>query len=380
MRAELTLFSLLVLSPRAFGLDGVKILALSQDKKSMILSVGVSEGIEEDGHGNLYMGDTLVASARAVRANNTSSTWMVDQVNEEEAPKEGETYRLELLGDLPDEIEGPAALEGQSLEIGGGPPTFEDESVEEIDLVTSREEEREGLSYLLDTGRGEELRNFYVTPSWAQKIGQMNQGELREYLITSGLANERESVERALHELHGHEIFLRYTSSFESTAGGAYRKIYSSFSLGHEYPLGRTARSLRAFSVEVHYQKGTGPIDTGTLSARVNYLSLGGGLNFYFLNKPYSIGKYMGFIGLGFERGSGQISTPSSQRPKEHDLTATVVNAGIKYRFKGGAEKENTSWSWGPSLIVGTRKTDYALGEGQTISENNISFGTSLYF
>ena len=355
MRAELTLFSLLILSQRALALEGVVVLSLSKNKKSMVLSVGASEGIEENDYGSLFFGETLVAEIQAVRTDNTSSSWIADGTEDSPNLKEGGSYRLELAQVL--------------SHVGGGePPTFEDNDVEEIGLMALETEEEEGAIY------------FDANPNGGRKTERMNRQELREYLITSGLAEEKEATNRAIHELHGHEVFLRYSSSFESDTQGKTRKIYSSFALGHEYPLGRTAKILRPFTLEIHYQKGTSPIETDNFSAEARFLSLGGGFNFYFFNKPYSIEKYMGFIGIGLERGSGQVKTTSSERSFDCDLTAFTLNAGIKYRFKGAAPQENASWSWAPTFMVSTKRTDYALGLGQTVRENYLSFGTSLYF
>ena len=225
-------------------------------------------------------------------------------------------------------------------------------------------------------------------PLWSKG---MSRNELREYLLASGIAREREFREKALYELHGHEFFLRYASGTKTYAGNAdpyFQGINSSYTFGYEYPLGWTSKKLRSFSLEGHYEGGTNFIDLSSQNAKTTYSSMGGNLNYYLLNKPYSIGKYMFFLGIGFERGKGEMET---QRLKENfgcNLVATTYNAGIKYRFQGKDKKALFPWGWGLSVLYGIKRTAYLVNDDLsnefsntniTRMDNKISFGMSLY-
>ena len=79
----------------------VEILKISQDQKSLILSVGAGDGVREDDDGKLYEFDgttsALVADLSAVKSNNTHSYWVVERIFKGHSLRQGQTFQFEFL-------------------------------------------------------------------------------------------------------------------------------------------------------------------------------------------------------------------------------------------------------------------------------------------
>ncbi len=263
-----------------------------------------------------------------------------------------------------------------------------------------------GLAYNLDTGF--DNRNIHMYPRtrnlddplWSKAL---DQNELREFLMSNAVTKEREYREIVVRRHYAHEIFMRYALALQQYTNGRdprYQGKNVSTSFGYEYFLGRNFLNLERFSVSSFYTKGLSYFDLTTshtilgnaLNAQVEHSSFGAEVQYYLGNMPYSIEKFMFFVGIGSEIGSGTLNAGSSHKGFGCGLFSLLLNTGVKYRFKDFVKDKGSNFSLGWSLLFGHRRTSYSVDDqtnalrresfDTTIqsSENKVYLGMSLYF
>ncbi len=171
----------------------------------------------------------------------------------------------------------------------------------------------------------------------------MTDKQLRDYLVTTGIAQELRRQKRALEERVGQEFTLRYITNLTdntSEEGGSFSGIDYGISFSYEWHLGNTLRSLNNWTVEAEIERGISFFDVGGVNVRVTEGSLKGFVNWYFFNPPSSLYKYMPYIGVGFKRGNGDMESEElSQSYNLQVVGVPMANFGLKYRWSSGDEK-----------------------------------------
>lgn len=160
---------------------------------------------------------------------------------------------------------------------------------------------------------------------------------LRQYFLSTELKKERLRYENSKDQQKSHEILISYSSAFNKSAtntdeGSA--GYNSSYSLSYEYYLMKTWERLRSLSLEIGAGQGTYYYAAGSANSKMENLHFKAYVNWYFLNSPASVSRYMGYVGTGFKRGVASVSPSTSQSSYDYDvLSIPGFQAGIKYRF-----------------------------------------------
>ena len=218
-------------------------------------------------------------------------------------------------------------------------------------------------------------------PLWSKG---MSQEELIAYMRSTGLAQEKEFLEKSLYELYNHEITLTSITSGDLEMGQE-----SSFGLEYEYLLGRTSAELKSMTIGGLYKVGAATLYLSGSLIEIDRSMIGGNIRYYFFNKPYSVKKYMLFLGTGFALGSGKIHIKSQETSLDHSVTSSMFNIGVKYRFLG-EEMGMIFKGWGLSFLLGQQNIKY-LVYNDTVDESlftgtittlshYFALGVSLYF
>jgi hypothetical protein len=221
---------------------------------------------------------------------------------------------------------------------------------------------------------------------WSQDL---NDEELRQFVVESGIVTEVEKQKRALREKLSHEVILRYTTPLQSSTvveGQGNQGLGYSLAIAYEFALSHLSEKWRPFSLEFELESLLSYHDIGGTNARFSELNGKLHLNWYFLRPPTMISRFMPFASLGFKRGSASV--------KSEDLSYTSgslfsTRLGVKYRMSAGdGRRKHLAMGYGYQFMVGYDATTYALSN---TSSDNIytefgsnqlkwSFGFSTYF
>ena len=137
------LFVLFIAGP-AVAIESVTILKMSKSKKTIILSVGASQGFHANDRARLSFFEGVqripVAELTASKSAPTHSYWMVERVNEEMELRPRQIYLLELLGDREEVQHQITVASSEDLQDenaqGEGTPIFKDEGFSEEETTS----------------------------------------------------------------------------------------------------------------------------------------------------------------------------------------------------------------------------------------------------
>lgn len=221
----------------------------------------------------------------------------------------------------------------------------------------------------------------------------LDSAELRRFFVNSGIAKEKERQRLALETKQGHELLLRIASSLinHTTVDDInHQGTGYSVGFGYEFHLSRTTLTLDRFSVELGFERAIRYFDMGGINGRFYEGSFFAGLNFYLFNKPYNLNMYLWYLGFGIRRGDS--SAQSSDLSKEYSyqfISVPTLQAGLKYRFYAGDERDNTlRIGLGYNLLVSYETLRYSVNETIadsisglfTVNDMRLFAGLSIYF
>lgn len=250
---------------------------------------------------------------------------------------------------------------------------------------------------------GRQKRGF-VSPRAKEKIARegetwsadMDDDQLRNYFIKSGIAEEQARRKRVLEEKMGHEINIKIYTDFDDTTVEQDQNntgLGYSLNMSYEVPLRGSVQFFDSFTFEVGFEQGNTfyAVNSDT-NARIKYGNFQGFLNWYFWNEPVSIRKPAWFLGLGASRGNGTMrSSDLSTDYKVAILALPILQGGVKYRFKAGdTEDEIVKIGFGLSLSFSYEPTKYSILDttdgtdniqgSETLNRFKVAFGLSTYF
>ncbi len=215
---------------------------------------------------------------------------------------------------------------------------------------------KEGTDYLNHQQRRaiEDQRAREISPSVIGRIKRdgprwsknMDDEQLRDHLIETGIEGELRRQKRALTEKGGSEITLRYSTNISTNTTEEdvnYRSNDYSLSFAYEWHLSTTLESLKNFTVELEIERGITHHDVGGINGRITEGSLKGYVNWYFWNSPNSLHKYMPYVGIGIKRGNGELESAEFDNIYTYQILGfPSSHVGLKYRFKSGDAKDET--------------------------------------
>lgn len=227
---------------------------------------------------------------------------------------------------------------------------------------------------------------------WSQDLTDK---ELRRFMIDASIVEEISRQKKALRNNFSNEVILRYAtpmtnSSLRTDVNN--QGLGYGLSIAYEFALGRVSESYRYFSVEAELETVLSfhdiGGDNGRFEERVGKLFA----NWYLINPPSSVKKFMPFLSAGIERGAASMEQGSLTGSLSYDLSTLLsTRFGIKYRFSSGDEKyNNVKVGYGMHFMVSYDSTRYTLSSSanttaQLFNEFNanqtrVSTGLNIYF
>lgn len=227
---------------------------------------------------------------------------------------------------------------------------------------------------------------------WSQ---DMDDKVLRRYFVQNGIAAEYERRERALSELEGHEMWLRFYGGANRNTVEVdpnFQRFNYAMAVGYNLHFSRINPDYVNWSMDFY---GESSVSHFALSDETNAeskeLFAGTSLNYYFLNNPLTLNKFIGHVGVGMKLGQGEAIAADLNRTISYQLvTLPTLSGGIKYRFRAGDLTRDTA-NIGAALAFGAmyERVNYSAGEVLDVSEaygkfsvNSMKyyFGLHLYY
>ncbi len=224
----------------------------------------------------------------------------------------------------------------------------------------------------------------------------MEDSELRRFLVRSGIKAELERQKQAFFKKSGPNVNLSYFSSLtaHTTSEDEDQQGFgSSFALGFEYPLGNSVAALGNYSLQGGIFLGSNFYDVGGVNALFGEQSLGFYGRWYFRNSPNFIKHFMPYAGLGWRWGTSSIADADFDVVPETlnyvFIALPSIHLGVKYRFQAGDEEWNrTGLGLGVDFQMQYEKMSFEnievpSEEIYTQFETNhlsLGFGVNIYF
>lgn len=222
----------------------------------------------------------------------------------------------------------------------------------------------------------------------------MNDQELREYVVRTGISAETIRQRSAINELNSHELTLHLATSLldhTSQDDENHRGKTYAFSLGYEYHLSRTFKSWTRWSVEgaLEWSRGRyqiGPVNNGTFQEGAYKLMV----NYYLYNRPTTVSDVIVYVGSGIKVGEADAGSYEIEEKLRYSMTAfPILQVGSKYRFISGDEIDNAvGIGFGINAKLSIEPLSYSL-ENQpsdvvdgsfTVTDTKLYLGLSMYF
>lgn len=221
--------------------------------------------------------------------------------------------------------------------------------------------------------------------SWS---ADLNDEELRRYIIDNGISEEYRRQKLALDEKQGSELILRMGLGLEDNFSFGdinYQGRGYSFGLAYEYHLGRSLVMLERLTLELFLRQAIHYFVLGdSINGRFDEGSFGGAINYYFYGKPQSLDAYVYYLGVGMRRGNAAVTSERISKDYEYQLVSMPeYRLGMKYRFRSGDYHSHfVKIGMGVNLMLSIEAVRYSP---TTILEDNlygsvIEYDTKAYF
>lgn len=220
---------------------------------------------------------------------------------------------------------------------------------------------------------------------WSQ---DMDDKVLRRYFVQNGIASEYERRERALSELEGHEMWLRFYGGANRNTVDAdpnYQRFNYAMAVGYNLHFSRINPEYVNWSMDFYGESSVSHFALNdNTNAQSKELHAGTSLNYYFLNNPLTLNKFIGHVGVGMKLGQGEAVAADLNRTLSYQLvTIPTLSGGIKYRFRAGDLTRETA-NIGAALAFGAmyERVNYSAGEVLDVSEayGKFAVNTTKYY
>ena len=224
----------------------------------------------------------------------------------------------------------------------------------------------------------------------------MDDSELRRFLVRSGIKAELERQKQAFFKKDGPNVNLTYFSSLSqhtTSEDENQQGTGSAFSLGLEYPLGNSIASLGNYSLQGGLFVGSNFYDIGEVNALFGEQSFGLFGRWYFRDPPNLVKRFIPYVGVGWRWGQAKVSDA------DFDVVPGNLNyffvalpsfqLGGKYRFQAGDEEWNpTGLGFGVNFQMQYERMVFENIEvpSEELYTNfgtnhlNLGFGVNIYF
>ncbi len=225
---------------------------------------------------------------------------------------------------------------------------------------------------------------------WSQ---EMDDAVLRRYFIENGIEAEYGRRERALSELEGHEVWFKGFGGLNrstNTVDDNYQRMNYALSVGYNLHFSRISEDLKNWSMDFYLENAVNFYAINdNFNAEAKDLFAGSMLNYYFLNNPLTLNKFIGHVGVGLKIGQGDAATVDINRTYSYQILGLpTFSAGLKYRFRAGDLSRDTV-NVGAAMALGVQyeRLNYSSAEllenGEIYPEfstNNLKYYLGLHF
>lgn len=221
----------------------------------------------------------------------------------------------------------------------------------------------------------------------------MNDTELKNYLLKTGVAREQARQKSVLTLQSGNEFTFFLGSNLTAnytTEDDSHQFNGFVAALGYDLHLVRVTDQLHNWSLDVKFERGSLSIGQETVNSRITYGAFSGHLNYYFKNYPHSRNKFAWYIGAGIKRGNGDGTNTNLDSDYKYEISSIPsTQLGVKYRMAAGRDYEFSSkfgFGFNARLIyenlnvktINEVQDDFQ--PNQTVSNMRLDVGLSIYF
>ncbi len=206
----------------------------------------------------------------------------------------------------------------------------------------------------------EKEQRKWVSPQAMAKIkrdgdlwsSDMNDEQLRRFFIKSGIRRENERQRLALSEYNSNEVSFFYSTALRehfTTEDDNFQGSNYSLGVGYEFHLRRTDPNWDKHTLDLYLVRTISFYDVGgEKNGRFTEGIIKAGYNYYFINNPATIYKWMFFGGIGLMRGNALMQGIGLVKDYNYSVVGFPMQLGFKYRFKSGDELDQISGiGWG---------------------------------
>lgn len=249
-----------------------------------------------------------------------------------------------------------------------------------------------------------EAKEISLEPHALQKIkrdgplwsADLDDQQLRGFMVSSGLAEERQRQELAVSEGESHEIIFRANTSLVKNTNPDdpnFQNLSYGLSATYEYALQRIAPFMSSFTLDLEIFTNLNFYEMGEeLNGRFQDSGFGGALNYYFYNGPFTVDRLTLYGGLGLKRSSATGSSEFLTTKSSYNyqvLTLPSYHLGAKYRFPmKESYKKEFKVGYGLNALLSFERKELSVQEeledpifsSFSVNDTRLSLGMSFYF
>lgn len=320
MKVLLLISILFSFSVQALELDEkltLRILRVSDSKKTILINRGIEDGLAEGDHAKFFVTSGVVARGTVVKVSPTRSVWSVYRLVSPEYIKEDTVLNLKIASAV-------KVTDDESKMISKEPEVAKDVKMDKLDIPLS-----EGAD---DTG--------------GQNMGGAGDADLKSVTITEAPV----SLLLRNWEVWGNFNFSMLTGTSgptNGTASTAADQQIMDVMVGGEYYFTDETTWYSRFSLVpmINYSKHSlsSPIGTSIDSTVVEF---GGGVHWHPFNRPSAPSEFVPFLDLGVTKGTMSVTSLTYSTIAANGVSTAIaangasgsffLGAGCKYYFTNG--------------------------------------------
>lgn len=230
-------------------------------------------------------------------------------------------------------------------------------------------------------------------PLWSADLDDQ---QLRGFMVSSGIAQERRRQELSVSEGESHEVIFRANTSLVKNTNPDdpnFQNLSYGLSASYEYALQRIAPVMSSFTLDLEIFTSLNFYEMGEeLNGRFQDSGFGGALNYYFYNGPFTVDRLTLYGGFGLKRSSASGSSEFLITKSSYNyqvLTLPSFHLGAKYRFPmKESYKKEFKVGYGLNALLSFERKELSVQEeledpiysSFSVNDTRLSIGMSFYF
>jgi len=229
--------------------------------------------------------------------------------------------------------------------------------------------------------------------SWTR---DMSSAQIRRYFSKSGVLEELSLQKYAFENIPGNELFFRMgrgMNAHSTTEDPQNQGTGSAYSFGYEYQFSKIFDQLKSWTADVSIasQKNFYSLsDSAAVNGKSSEIIYRLYLNWYLINEPTGLNKFMAYLGVGVGLGTAKINSASFIQEYKYSIQMPIsYQFGIKYRFKlRGIDNERAKVGFSLNSLLTYESKSLSSDEdlpdnidgNKQVNDIKLSLGVGLYF